>query len=85
MKSKIMTLGFRRECAIRAVRSWCREHNLPLTMTADDALMVLNDMCRHYGASSNYYWYLWYMIASVDSGAQIRLFGREWRKSQKER
>ncbi len=80
---KRMTLTYAevRGFALGAVRSYCREHNIPLVMSDTDAVKVLDDMVRQDSAPQKCYWALWYRGASE---TQIALFKREWRKYQKE-
>ncbi len=83
MRYKHMNLSYEqvRGFALGAVRSYCREHTIPMVMSADDAVKVLDDMVRADSAPQKCYWALWYRAASE---TQIALFKREWRKYQKE-
>jgi len=70
---KYYTMEQAREVALRTVLSILRENGQdPTQVTADDALLVLDDLCRSEPQLVASYWY------GKASERQFRLFGKEW-------
>jgi len=81
-KSNAMTLDFWRARALEAARSILRERGEdPATVTAEDALGLLEDRIRALSYADSRYWVKWvrYELQSP-SERQGSLFCREWDK-----
>jgi hypothetical protein len=73
MKTMPFTIAARRGFAIRAARSEARRHNWA-TLTADEALQVLDDLYRSEPELIASQWY------AKASKTQLNLFVKEWDK-----